>query len=392
MSISNTRNRTGLILATLLLSSAAISCTLVRELAGGSESEKTRRLNEKVPAGSTRAYRDYDLHKPESFRIILPGSGQILIGDADAPPIDIASLDQHLKTLYTSKTPDRRVVFLIAAADVPITDIASVLDKVRENDINIVKLVTSSRSPDKDGGVFNRPPPPDRTIEVRVRKEVVSERPNPLTLLVTTTADGTPLLNNESSGGLDSLTERLGEIFKQREANGVFRENTNEVEKTVLIDLAPGVPNRKYGDIVKVVDAAKLGGADPIVLGNKEDLARIPSFPDLEPLRRPTVIDPNDKVVPKVISGGVLNGKATNLPKPPYPAAARAVRATGTVIVQVTIDTDGRVIQATAVSGHPLLRAAAVTAARTATFAPTLLSGKPVKVTGVLTYNFVVPE
>jgi protein TonB len=46
------------------------------------------------------------------------------------------------------------------------------------------------------------------------------------------------------------------------------------------------------------------------------------------------------------------------------------------------------VTKAQAVSGHPLLRAAAEAAARQASFSPTLLSGKPVKVTGVLTYEF----
>lgn len=98
---------------------------------------------------------------------------------------------------------------------------------------------------------------------------------------------------------------------------------------------------------------------------------------------------PAKKPVPKQISGGVLNGKATSLPKPPYPAAARAVRAAGAVSVQVLIDESGSVVSATAVSGHPLLRAAAVQAARGARFSPTQLSGQPVKVSGVITYNFV---
>lgn len=93
--------------------------------------------------------------------------------------------------------------------------------------------------------------------------------------------------------------------------------------------------------------------------------------------------------VPKQISGGVLNGKATSLPKPPYPPAARAVRAAGAVSVQVLIDENGNVVSASAVSGHPLLRAAAVQAARGARFSPTKLSGQPVKVSGVITYNFV---
>jgi TonB family protein len=89
------------------------------------------------------------------------------------------------------------------------------------------------------------------------------------------------------------------------------------------------------------------------------------------------------------ISGGVMNGKALSLPKPAYPPIAKAAHASGTVVVQVTIDESGKVISAHAVSGHPLLQASAVQAAYQARFAPTQLSGQPVKVTGVITYNFV---
>ena len=89
------------------------------------------------------------------------------------------------------------------------------------------------------------------------------------------------------------------------------------------------------------------------------------------------------------ISGGVLNGKAISLPKPAYPPIARAAHAAGTVIVQVLIDENGNVVSAHAVSGHPLLQAVAVGAARQARFSPTKLSGQPVKVTGVIQYNFV---
>lgn len=91
----------------------------------------------------------------------------------------------------------------------------------------------------------------------------------------------------------------------------------------------------------------------------------------------------------KPISKGVVNGSALSLPKPPYPAAARAVRASGAVNVQVLIDENGSVVSANAVSGHPLLRQAAESAARGAKFKPTLLSGQPVKVNGVIVYNFV---
>lgn len=109
---------------------------------------------------------------------------------------------------------------------------------------------------------------------------------------------------------------------------------------------------------------------------------------DAPKIERPTPA-PTPKPVPKVVSGGVVNSKATNLVKPPYPPAARAVRAAGAVNVQVTISETGSVISASAVSGHPLLRQAAEQAARQSKFSPTLLSGQPVKVTGVIVYNFV---
>jgi TonB family protein len=89
------------------------------------------------------------------------------------------------------------------------------------------------------------------------------------------------------------------------------------------------------------------------------------------------------------ISGGVLNGKAKTLPQPEYPAIAKNAHAAGTVVVQVIIDERGDVISARAVSGHRLLRQAAIDAARQAKFTPTLLSGQPLMVTGTLSYDFV---
>jgi len=89
------------------------------------------------------------------------------------------------------------------------------------------------------------------------------------------------------------------------------------------------------------------------------------------------------------IHGGVLNGKALNLPAPEYPAIARSAHASGSVTVGITVDEEGNVIEAKAVSGHPLLQAASVNAARAAKFSPTQLEGVPVRVSGVVVYNFV---
>ncbi|PYS79235.1 MAG: hypothetical protein DMF67_01135 [Acidobacteria bacterium] len=92
----------------------------------------------------------------------------------------------------------------------------------------------------------------------------------------------------------------------------------------------------------------------------------------------------------RAISVPVLNDKALKMPQPAYPPIAKAARTQGKVVVQVVVDEDGDVISASAVSGHPLLQQAAVVAARQAKFSPTLLSGQPVKVSGWLTYNFVL--
>jgi TonB family protein len=91
-----------------------------------------------------------------------------------------------------------------------------------------------------------------------------------------------------------------------------------------------------------------------------------------------------------MVVGGVLNGKAISKPVPAYPPIAKAAHVQGTVVVEIVIGESGDVISATAVSGHPLLQQAAVTAARQAKFSPTRLSGQPVQVSGTLTYNFVL--
>lgn len=92
-------------------------------------------------------------------------------------------------------------------------------------------------------------------------------KPNPLTLVISINAQTKAVsLNNEAAGDVSdasALTGKLADIFKQRTDNGVFRENPNEIEKTVFIKSPKSV---RYGDVVKVIDAAKMAGASPIGL------------------------------------------------------------------------------------------------------------------------------
>ena len=88
------------------------------------------------------------------------------------------------------------------------------------------------------------------------------------------------------------------------------------------------------------------------------------------------------------IPGGVINGRAIELVQPAYPAMARAANATGKVVVWVLIDKEGKVKAAQVIDGHPLLRAAAVKAAKSSRFTPTLIDNKPVNVSGRIVYTF----
>ncbi len=90
------------------------------------------------------------------------------------------------------------------------------------------------------------------------------------------------------------------------------------------------------------------------------------------------------------VSTGVLISKVISLPQPAYPAMAKQIRIQGPVNVQILVDEQGRVISAQAVSGHPMLTSASREAAMRARFTPTVLNGQPVKVQGVITYNFVL--
>lgn len=90
-----------------------------------------------------------------------------------------------------------------------------------------------------------------------------------------------------------------------------------------------------------------------------------------------------------------INGnpaKANNLVTPEYPPAAIAVRSQGEVEVKITVDEEGNVTSAKAVSGHTLLREASVKAAKESSFAPTQIDGQPVKASGSLIYNFTLPD
>lgn len=84
----------------------------------------------------------------------------------------------------------------------------------------------------------------------------------------------------------------------------------------------------------------------------------------------------------------ILNFDAIYLEKPKYPSEARAAKISGIVYVQITVNEKGKVESAEAIEGNPLLREAAVDAAKKAKFNPLLKEGQPTKFSGKLIYSF----
>jgi len=144
--------------------------------------------------------------------------------------------------------------------------------------------------------------------------------------------------------------------------------------------------NNESSDAASIEIGPPSGLGDPAANGRESGI-RVKESSAPPPLPRPT---PSPTPVKLLVSSQVLNGRATSLPAPPYPPIAKAIHASGMVTVQVLIDEQGRVISAQATGGPPTLRGAAVEAAYRARFTPTYLSNVPVKVSGFITYNFVL--
>ena len=113
---------------------------------------------------------------------------------------------------------------------------------------------------------------------------------------------------------------------------------------------------------------------------------------ELEEVKEPSQTDNKSDNRPRPVGpveSGDLNDKAIDLPKPIYPGEARKAKVTGQVKVRVIVAETGKVLSADIVSGPKQLWMAAIEAARQARFNPTLVGGSAVKITGILTYNFL---
>jgi biopolymer transport protein ExbD len=169
------------------------------------------------------------------------------------------------KTLPAKKQVEQQLSFadiiIKAHPDISFVSIIKVADAARKSTLQ-VKIKTSGR----EGAPFLYIP---RMVLVDPNYSPII-RPNPLTLVVELSADGSIWLNKEKEGSINDLSplkNRLKAVFKEREANGVFRSGTNEVETSVFIEV-PLTAN--FRQVAKIAEALQEAGATSIVLNIDE--------------------------------------------------------------------------------------------------------------------------
>lgn len=211
---------------------------------------------------------DNDIDKETSMVLTLTSDNKLYERRADKTEktvniITKEELPEKLKKFSAAKTPDKRIVYIKADVNASNEDVLQVFDIIRKAGIDKIGLVVvgekNSAEPIQiylERFEVRLPQPTDKTTE--------AVRPNPLTLVVMLDKDGILMLNREDTGRISEtelLKNKLDRIFKERESNGVFREGTNEVEKTVFLKVSK---SGKYGDFIKLVEAVKGARAEPI--------------------------------------------------------------------------------------------------------------------------------
>jgi TonB family protein len=233
----------------------------------------------------------------------------------------------------------------------------------------------------------SRPPPPPARSSPRPIKAPIDSLDSSSLVVETKAQSGSSepaVALNTQVMAMSKLRALLQDQLEQRPEKHVFIKPSRDTS---------------YSDVIAVMDAIKAAGSQSILLVIDE--VAVPrgisrpnppppvGVPGGVPGGVPSGVEggvPDDR--PKTIRKVPLIQSATHRVDPATPPAARAAKVTGTVVVEVVVDTQGDVISARAISGHPLLRDAAIEAARGWKFEPGQLHGKPVKVIGTLALTF----
>ncbi|MCE7962035.1 MAG: hypothetical protein DYH05_05990 [Acidobacteria bacterium ACB1] len=211
---------------------------------------------------------DADIDKEASFVLTMTSDNKMSertkIGEK---PLTREELPVLVESSMATKPPERRIVYFKGDVGISVENILAIFDSITKADVDKVGLVVTGKKNEEDPYQLHL-----RRFEVKLRQQPRTDevvRPNPLSLTVSMLDDdGHVTLNGETISDLSALGARLAEVFRAREDNGVFREGTNEVEKSVYLNVSKTL---KYRDLIKLVEAVKVAGAEPIGFRLKDE-------------------------------------------------------------------------------------------------------------------------
>jgi protein TonB len=95
---------------------------------------------------------------------------------------------------------------------------------------------------------------------------------------------------------------------------------------------------------------------------------------------------------PVRVGGQIKAPELTHRVNPTYPAVAQTAQVEGVVVLEATVNKEGRVSSVKVVRAHPLLQSAAIDAVKQWTYEPLRLNGEPVQFILTVTVSFSIPK
>lgn len=233
-----------------------------------------KRVNEAValPTNVKNVEYDFDIDKASAMVLTLTSDNKLYLRSKDGRPEKAAGtgttvareeLPEKLKRFAAAASPDKQIVYLKADPNAAYENVRQIFDIVRKAGIDKVGLVVVGEKNDSDP-YQTYPAKLEVKLPAPADKTNAPVRPNPLILVAELQPGGALTLNREAKGTISNpqpLVGVLREIFKDREARGVLREGTNEVEKTVFVKVSGA---GKYGDFINLVEAVRAAGTEPV--------------------------------------------------------------------------------------------------------------------------------
>lgn len=174
----------------------------------------------------------------------------------DSESLNAAQLSEFFTKLSQPKNSLEPIIIIKADASLKFESVIKIIQAARVSEKSRIKV----EIPNEDTHFYVFIP---RKMS---QSALFDGKPYPLELVASLNNELKIQLNNQDEGSLydtAKLKNHLTEIFKTRDANGVFRECTNETEKTVFVKAPLSV---KFADVIKLINALKEVYATPIGL------------------------------------------------------------------------------------------------------------------------------